>query len=97
MGLIITESRAEFDTAAIKAGDVLYGRHSSWDGGKAGVVTGVTADELVVQFHPGIGNVVNHFFVPAAEVADQEWELRWSSDLISINEYGAGEGSGNEA
>lgn len=88
MSLILNEQKPIFDTASIAPGYALYGKHTTWDEGKTGVVTAVTESQLVVLYHPGIGNVVNHFFVPADEVADGAWELRWSKDLSEVEEYG---------
>ena len=88
MPLILIEQRPAFDPASIAPGYALYGKHKTWSDGKTGIVTAVTDSQMVVLFHPGIGNVVNHFFVYADEVADGEWELRWSKDLSEVNEYG---------
>lgn len=85
MALINTESGPAFDLTVIQQGDLLWGKHSSWDEGKSGFVTAATASQLTVQYHPGIGNVTNHFIVPATEYA--EWEIRWSRDLTEVNSY----------
>lgn len=61
MELIIKENRARFDANVIKAGYAIYGKHASWDEGKTGIVTAVTDTTLVALFHPGIGNVINHW------------------------------------
>lgn len=86
MALVITASTPVIDTTQIETGDVLYAKHRSWPEGRTGLVTGIRDDKLVVQFYPAIGNVMNHFFIPAKEVADGEWEVRWSGDLIAIYE-----------
>ena len=83
MELIIKENRARFDANVIKAG---YGKHASWDEGKTGIVTAVTDTTLVALFHPGIGNVINHFIIPIGEVEKGEWDVRWSKDLTTVNE-----------
>ena len=41
-----------------------------------------------MQFHPGIGNVTNHFFILASEAAAGQWEIRWSVDMSEVYEYG---------
>ena len=84
MALIIQSSRPVFDTTQIEKGYLLYAKHRSWPEGHGGIVTGVNEDRLVVQYHPGIGNVTNHFFIPAQEVSDGEWEIRWSKDLTEV-------------
>ena len=81
---------------------MLYAKHHSWEDGKTGFVTSVTEKKLVVQYHPGIGNVTNHFFVSVDEVIAGKWEIRWSSDLAKVYECilsedtEQGEGEGKE-
>lgn len=84
MALIITENRPVFDTGEIARGYLVYARHRSWDEGLGGFVTRVSGDKVTVQYHPGIGNVTNHFHIPAKEVADGQWEIRWSKDMTEI-------------
>lgn len=86
MSLIVDSSRSIFDTAEVEKGYLLYAEHRSWSEGRAGIVTAVTEDRLTVQFHPAIGNVMNHFFIPASEVADGQWHIRWSKDMDEIGE-----------
>lgn len=85
--LVIEKPEAVFDLSQIQSGYLLYGKHFTWDEGKSGIVTSATEKQLTVQYHPGIGNVTNHFFVPASEAANKEWEIRWSSDMSEIYEY----------
>lgn len=87
MGLLKDSVIKVFDADAIKRGSLVHGKHQTWQEGKAGFVTAVTEEELTVQYHPGIGNVTNHFFIPASEVAEGQWELRWSDDLSEVHEY----------
>lgn len=84
MSLIIQTSRPVFDTKKVAKGYLLYAKHRSWDEGRGGIVTSVSEDRLIVQFHPGIGNVMNHFVIPATEVAGEQWVIRWSKDLTEI-------------
>ena len=86
MALIIDSSRKIFDTSQVSKGYLLYAKHRSWDDGHSGIVTAVTEDKLTVQYHPAIGNVMNHFFIPATEVADEQWHIRWSKDMDEIGE-----------
>ena len=65
---------------------MLYAKHHSWEEGKTGFVTSVTEKKLVVQYHPRIGNVTNHFFVSVDDVIAGKWEIRWSSDLAKVYE-----------
>lgn len=88
MALVIEKPIAAFDTTQIKRGCLLYGKHISWSEGRAGFVTAATNTELIVQYHPGIGNITNHFRIPVSEVIEGQWEIRWSSDMSEVFEYG---------
>lgn len=94
MALVTEKPRAAFDLTQIMRGYLLWGRHHTWNEGKAGFVTSSTEDQLTVQFFPGIGNVTNHFIIPASEAADGQWEIRWSADMTKVKEYGI-EADGN--
>ena len=87
MSLVIEKPRATFDISQIKRGYLLWGRHSTWNEGKAGFVTAATEDQLIVQYHPGIGNVTNHFIIPVSEAVEGQWEIRWSADMAEVQEY----------
>ena len=87
MELVVEKPVSAFDLSGIECGYLLWGRHSSWEEGKAGIVTSATESQLTVQYHPGIGNVINHFIIPVSEAAEGQWEVRWSADLSSVQEY----------
>lgn len=87
MPLIIDSTKRVFDVSLLKKGYLLFAKHKTWPEGKGGFVTAVTEKEVTVQYHPGIGNVTNHFFLPAGEVASGEWEVRWSEDLAEVHQY----------
>ena len=87
MSLVIEKPRATFDISQIKRGYLLWGRHSTWNEGKAGFVTAATEDQLIVQYYPGIGNVTNHFIIPVSEAVEGQWEIRWSADMAEVQEY----------
>ena len=88
MSLIIEKPTTAFDMSQIKRGDLLWGKHYTWNEGKAGFVTSAAEDQLIVQYYPGIGNVTNHFMIPVAEVVSGQWEIRWSTDMSEVFEYG---------
>lgn len=88
MALVTEKPVAAFDLTQIERGYLLWGRHRTWSEGKAGFVTSATESQLIVQYHPGIGNVTNHFIIPASEVVDGQWEIRWSADMEEVQEYG---------
>lgn len=88
MALIIEKPVKVFDLTEIRKGCLLWGKHRTWSRGKAGFVTTAEEEQLVVQYYPGIGNVTNHFVIPASEATAGEWEIRWSADLDTVNAYG---------
>ena len=88
MSLVAEKQTAVFDLAQIRRGDLLYGRHCTWDKGKSGFVTSATENQLTVQYFPGSGNVTNHFIIYISEVVNGEWEIRWSANMKEIHEYG---------
>lgn len=96
MALIVDSITKVFDTAQIKKGYLMYAKHRSWPDGRGGFVTAVTDKQITVQYHPGIANVTNHFFLQADEVAAGEWEVRWSADMIEVHEYRSGGGVGDD-
>ena len=97
MALVTEKIKETYDLSQIQAGDLFYGRHRTWKEGKSGIVTTANEKELIVQYHPGISNVTNHFRIPANEVFAGEWEARWSHDLSVVHEYTTEESSdGNE-
>lgn len=88
MALIVEQPDKTFNLGEIARGDLFYGRHRTWPEGKAGFVTSATEKELTVQYHPGIGNVTNHFRIPIDEAVDGQWEIRYSRDMSEVKTYG---------
>ncbi len=91
MALVMEKPMAVFNLEQIVRGDLIWGLHSSWKEGKAGFVTSATEEQLIIQYYPGMGNVTNHFRILINEVRDGQWDIRWSADLKSIQEYNAKE------
>lgn len=87
MELVVEKPEMAYDLSRIQPGYLLYARHYTWDSGRAGFVTSATEKQLTVQYHPGIGNVTNHFHIPVSEAAAKEWEIRWSADMSEIFQY----------
>lgn len=87
MKLIGKKSETAFQSGAIKVGYIIYAKHVSWMEGKSGVVSSVTDKKIIVQFHPGIGNVTNHYVISIEEVVAGDWQIRWSKDLSKVYEY----------
>lgn len=84
MALVTEKPTATFDLTQIKCGYLLWGKHRTWNEGKAGFVTSATEEKLIVQYYPGIGNVTNHFIIPVSEVKGGQWEIRWSADMVEV-------------
>lgn len=87
MALVIEKPVKSFDLTQIECGCLLWGKHSTWSEGKAGIVSAATENQLIVQYHPHIGNVTNHFIIPVNEVVKGQWEIRWSADMAQIQKY----------
>jgi len=88
MSLITEKPVMTYNLTQIARGQLLWGKHCTWNEGKAGFVTSVTEEQLIVQYYPGIGNVTNHFMIPVSEAVSGQWEIRWSADLSEVSEYG---------
>jgi len=96
MALVTEKPVKVFDLSEIGRGYLLWGRHYTWDRGRAGFVTSATEGRLVVQYNPGIGNITNHFIIPVQEVEEGQWEIRWSADLSEIQGFNASLDSGQQ-
>ncbi len=96
MALLIEQSEVSYDLNQIGRGCLLWGRHYTWKEGKAGFVTSATKEQLIVQYHPDISNVTNHFIIPVSEVEKGQWEIRWSVDMLKIQEYNGTADSGEQ-
>ncbi len=78
-----------FNTAAIDRGFFIFGKHRSWAEGLNGLVANVTEEEILVQFLPDVRNVTNHYRIRVSDVANGEWDLRFSADLLDGEEVTA--------
>ena len=96
MELVIEKPITAYDLTLIRRGTLLYGKHKTWSEGKAGFVTSAKEEQLIVQYHPDIGNVTNHFIIPVSEAVSGQWEIRWSADLTEIHEYNGKEQTDEE-
>lgn len=76
-----------YDLGQIHKGTLIYAKHKSWSEGKCGFVNTATDIELIIQYHPNLANITNHFFLPVEEIIRGEWEVRWSNDLKAVYEY----------
>lgn len=96
MSLVIEQPAQVFNLEQIKRGYLFWGKHRTWNEGEAGFVTSATERQLIIQYHPRIGNVTNHFRVPISEVIDGQWEIRWSADMSEVFEYGTKKDEGKQ-
>lgn len=87
MELIMKKETQMFDASVIRSGMLLYGKHNSWTEGRQGFISHVEAQTIAVRYHSGVGNVINHYFIPVSEVIAGEWEIRWSDHLEWIETF----------
>lgn len=95
MSLITENAAPVFDREQVHKGDLIRAKHETWDGYRNGVVVSVSDDRAVVFYYAGYGNVTNHYVILATEVERGEWDVKWSSDLETINSTDDGEGTGD--
>lgn len=96
MDLLKEKNQSVFNTE-IKRGTLIWAKSDDWDIGIPGFISGVSEKLLTVMFHPNISNVVNHYMIPAEEIANGKWHIRWSEDMETIHELGREEGGDNAA
>lgn len=97
MALIIENAAPIFDLKSVAKGDLIRARHKTWDKDdyRNGVIVSATPARLVVLYYAGYGNVTNHYVIIASEVADGDWEIKWTTDMETIYETGSGQGGGD--
>ena len=90
MAIIITKSKATINTEEITRGTLIWAKHSSWEAGICGIVSGVNEEKITVRYLPSVQNVQNHFEILASELSGEtpEWSVRYSSDgLVTVVEF----------
>lgn len=92
MSLLIENKDQVFDTENIRKGFLICAKHKCWTEEKTGIVSAVNPQRIRVLHHPAIANVTCFFEILAAEVAEGMWEIRWSENLQSVEEYVNGGG-----
>ena len=84
--LIIRNPTNVFDTEEIQRGTLIYAKHKSWSKGEQGFVVSVGK-----QGHCAISTADREchepFFIYADEVANGDWEIRYSKDMQTIVKY----------
>lgn len=97
MSLLVENTNSVFNTEAIRKGFLISAKHKCWEEAKTGIVSAVDQQTIRVLHQPAIANVTCFFEIPVAEVADGAWEIRWSENLSSIEEYVPGGDAGGDA
>ena len=88
MALIQEGNAPEFNLDELKKGMLVWAKNAYWDEGKGGFIAKVSKREMIVQYHPDISNVVNHFIIRQEEVEGGEWEtIRYSEDMETVHVY----------
>lgn len=85
--LIANNTVPEFDLTEIHRGTLIRAKHRSWSDPVTGFVASAKKSVVLVQYPPTIQNVTNHFFIPAKEAADGQWEIRYTNDMETIAKY----------
>lgn len=100
MALVNTVERKAFDTTLVSKGDLIYVEYEKWNEPKKGFVVFVSEDKIVMLYPPGIANVTNRYELVPADVAEGGYTVRWTSDMVTINEFTSvpeQEGEGNDS
>jgi len=84
MPLITEITQKVFNSETIDRGSLVYARHQSWEEGKGGFVTAISEKEISIQYYSGIGSIKNHFTISSEDIG--QWEIRWSKDLLLIED-----------
>lgn len=95
--IIVESTRTVINTEEITRGTLIWAKHSTWDEGRTGIVKEATEKAITVLFLPTLQNVQNHFLIPASELADGAWQVRYSTDgLQNVIAYGTDDDEGGE-
>lgn len=89
MSLILQDTYNIIDRASIKPGDLISLKRANEAEYKNGFVARVTEYEIIATLADGLGGCT---FVTAEveDIASGLWCIRWSSDLVTVYEYGTG-------
>lgn len=92
MSIITSKTEIEIDLDEIKRGTLIWAKHRTWEEGISGIVAQASPGKIIVSFLPNIQNVRNHFVLPASELENGEWLVRYSSDdLVTVSSFGTEE------
>ena len=85
MGLVIDRNIRVFDTSIIQRGDLIRFQRAGDVAGRNGFVTRVTESMIEVLFSNVQNNATSFIQISAVDVSVGVWDIRWSSDLVTIN------------
>lgn len=95
--IIVESTRTVINTEEIARGTLIWAKHSTWDEGRTGIVKEATEKVITVLFLPSLQNVQNHFLIPASELEEGAWQVRYSTDgLQNVIAYGTDDEEGGE-
>ena len=99
MALITDNAAPVFDMEQVHKGDLVRAKHITWDSDdyRNGVVVSLSPEKMVVIYFTGYGNISNHFIVYASEVSAKEWDVKWTTDMETINSTEEEQGEGAES
>ena len=92
MSLIETKDSPQFNPEEIHERDLMRAKYHTWPEPRNGLVATVGKDVLTVIFMPAVNRATCYFSVKAQEVADEKWEISYTSDLETIGKEGAESG-----
>ena len=84
MGILATSQNTFFDLDKIHKSDFIRLKHKSWDDYENGLVVKATREEIIALYLLPGTNVHSRITVLVDDVCNEEWEIKWSSDLENI-------------
>ncbi|MDR3148630.1 MAG: DUF5026 domain-containing protein [Oscillospiraceae bacterium] len=92
MALIADKDVKVFDLTEIHRGDCVRVRKNGDDSFRNGVVIKAEESKIVVLYSNIQNEATSYLFIFPADVADDAWEMYWTTDFVTINHIG---GDGN--
>lgn len=87
MELMKVVENTVFDVSQIKPGDLILVESEYWNKPRSGIVMYVSPEKIIYIYHPDISNVTNRQVLTATDVKSGMYTVRWSSDLVTVQEY----------
>ena len=86
MSLIMESTEKIIDQTKVKKGDCIIAQHQTWLEPIKGVITSVNEEKIVVLYLSECNNGTSYYVIYANEIDEGKWSLRWSTDLVTIND-----------